>query len=385
MQKFQLPFQLPFRLQEKLEQKKKEHTLRTLSDRRGLDFCSNDYLGLSEDLVLKERILSAARKLPLGSSASRLLRGNLEVYEEAEKELAEFSGSEAALLFPSGYQCNLGVLSALLSPQDFVYSDALNHASIIDGIKLSGAVKKIYPHQDVQALEQLLIQDSSVSGTKVIVTESIFSMDGDLAPLVELAALAKKYSALLVVDEAHATGLWGNLEQGLGAGWVQKLGLRSQVFATLHTGGKTLGVGGAWVALSQAGKDYLVNFSRPFIFSTAPMPVVACALPLAVQRWKEVAWDRVQELRTQLLFFRETLDVSGHPQAPILPVLVGDNQRCVEWANQLQRQGFDVRAIRPPTVPVGTARLRITLHWMNSNQDIQDLCKALKTEMRRFL
>lgn len=370
----------PESLEERLSRKQLKHTFRSLSPRQGVDFSSNDYLALSADPVLRSRISSEANAdLPAGASASRLLRGNLAIYEETEKDLAAFCDSEAALLSPSGYQCNLGVLSALGGPGDCYFSDELNHASIIDGIRLSGAAKKVYPHFNLEVLEKLLAE--STAGVKIIVTESLFSMDGDVAPLRELAALAAQYDALLIVDEAHATGLWG------GSGWVQELALREQVFATLHTGGKALGVGGAWVALSARAKEYLVNFSRPFIFSTAPLPLLARSLQLALGRWREVGPQRVSDLYAKIRLFKQELVKSTQTRpvstddksfmSPIIPLIIGENRPCLEIASQLQRQGLDVRAIRPPTVPEGTARLRITLHWSNSEAEIKQLAEGL--------
>ena len=202
------------------------------------------------------------KDVPLGASGSRLLRGDLDLFEVIEQRLANFCGNESALLFPSGYQANVGLLSALLSEKDIVFSDRLNHASIIDGIRLSRARKIVFPHNDLNALERGLEAAENQGGLRVIVTESLFSMEGDFSPLRALALLARKQGACLVVDESHATGLYGDFEKNRGGGRVQMLGLGAEVLATVHTGGKALGVGGAWVCGSRLLRDYLINFSR---------------------------------------------------------------------------------------------------------------------------
>jgi 8-amino-7-oxononanoate synthase len=381
---------LPEVLQERLNRQTAQSRKRTLRNREGVDLSSNDYLGFSQDPVLAERILMRLQTLPIGSTGSRLLRGNLEVHEETENLLADFSSREAALLFPSGYQANLGLISAILGPGDQVFSDEFNHASLIDGIRLSRAEKFIYGHNNVEALRKILENPShqnTKSGLKVIITESLFSMDGDHAPLLELVSLAREHNALLLVDESHATGLWGSgnsstlghsIEENLrrGGGLVQSLGLSNQVFATVHTGGKSMGCGGAWIACDAALKDYLVNFSRPFIFSTAPSPSVAVSLAESCKYWFDVGPKRAQKvhdfastLRRRLLGLQDNLpnQLSVPPgSGPIIPIILKDNSRALAASQLLQNAGYDVRAIRPPTVPEGTARLRITANYLSS-------------------
>lgn len=356
---------------------------RALFQRKGVDFSSNDYLSFSQDPQLRDRIQSLVKETPVGASASRLLRGQLPLFESAESIFARFSDQEAALFFATGYQANLGLLSSLLKPGDLVFSDQYNHASLIDGMRLSGAKKRVYPHHDCVALRDLLKETAHLDGFKVIVTESIFGMDGDIAPLAELADLAEEFSAVLIVDEAHASGLWGNFERNQGAGIVQHLGLSHRVFATIHPGGKSFGVGGAWIAGSAELKEYLVNFSRPFIFSTAPMPMLAMALQAAVDYWGEVGKARAQSVLKSSNQLRESLRalLKGDERIPecsgaITPVILGENRKALEKAKKLQLAGLDIRAIRPPTVPENTARLRITTQWNHSESDFKKLIEA---------
>lgn len=363
---------------------------RTLRPASGIDLCSNDYLGLARDPELARRAAAALSDFPSGATGSRLLRGESDLHQTTEAALARAVGRETAILFPSGYQANLALLSSLLRPGDQVFSDAFNHASIVDGLRLGRADKHVYPHAGTAALARLLERapaaaPAAAGGTtaagpgrgplRVIVTESLFSMDGDAAPLPALCDLAEEHAALLIVDEAHATGLYG----ASGGGLVQALGLTPRVFATVHTGGKALGTGGAWVAGDAMLKDYLVNFSRPFIFSTAPIPALCVLLRLALLRWSEVGAARAAEILRRAGRLRHRLAaLSGAPgetagpeatpgdgktQGPILPFILGDNRRALAVAEALQRRGFDARAIRPPTVPEGTARLRLTVTW----------------------
>ncbi len=369
----------PESLDQRLDRLSESFQRRSLAPRVGIDFSSNDYLGLSQDTALRKRILLRMQDVESGASGSRLLRGQIPLFNEVEENLARFSGGEAALLFPSGYQANLALLSGILSAEDWVFSDQLNHASLIDGMRLSRARRVVYRHRDVGALRRELQESSSHSGLKVIVTESLFGMDGDTAPLLALADLAGEFSALLVVDEAHATGLWGDGQRG--GGLVQSLGLSSRVFATIHTGGKALGTGGAWVSGSAKLKDYLVNFSRPFIFSTAPLPALAVALDESVSYWKHVGPARAASLFKGADRLRESLSSFGlqsFEPGPIVPVLLGENQVALRVAEKLQEVGFDVRAIRPPTVPEGTARLRLCVHWDHSLEILLRLSERLQ-------
>jgi 8-amino-7-oxononanoate synthase len=344
---------------------------RGLKQREGVDFSSNDYLGFSEDIEFREQTLRFLAGYPMGATGSRLLRGNLELHEDVEAKLANFCGAESALLFPSGYQANIALLSALLGEDDHVFSDEFNHASIIDGVRLGRARKHVFKHNDLSSL-QVALNQAKGKGSKFIVTESLFSMEGDFAPLKALADLAHEYDGHLIVDESHSTGVYGDFARNLGGGRVQECGLRQSVLATIHTGGKALGSGGAWIAGPSRLRDYLINFSRPFIFSTAPAPSVAASLSFAVDHWKSVGAHRAREIRTIAKDFAEKLNCYAPKSASlILPIIVGSNQGTIRIARRLQDAGFDVRAIRPPTVPEGTARIRLTLKW-GISQELRD-------------
>jgi len=334
---------------------------------QGIDLVSNDYLGLAGDARLIERMRDALGRLGAGAGGSRLLRGHHGYFDATETRLAAFGGSETALLFSSGYMANLGLLSTIMTRDDLVLSDALNHASLIDGVRMSGARKHVYAHLDLNAVERVL--RTLRPKRTFIVTESVFSMDGDLAPLRELADLAEAHGALLIVDEAHATGLYGIR----GSGRVEELGLRERVLATVHTGGKALGSGGAWVCGSRVLCDTLLNRARSFIFSTAPLPVLTAALDTALEI-VQAEPDRRADVHRKADLLRVALRAGGvdcgASASPIVPVLVGRNEVAVDLQQRLLEVGFDARAIRPPTVPVGTARLRVTVRYPVSDEDL---------------
>ena len=341
--------------------------LRQMRLPQGVDLVSNDYLGLAEHPHITNAMRAAVADLPAGSGGSRLLRGHHEIFEWIEERLAAFSGTEAALLFGSGYAANIGLLQAIVSKDDVVFSDAHNHASLIDGIRLSKASTVVYPHQDLNALDQALAGPRS--GRAIVVTESVFSMDGDVTPLRAISEIVARHRAVLVVDEAHATGMYG----ARGSGLVEAEGLRDQVLATVHTGGKALGSGGAWVAGSRALRDVLVNRARSFIFSTAPIPVLAVALGAGLDLLKKEP-SRRSEVHRKSALLRHLLsehgiDVSGG--CFIVPILLGSNEAAVAMQSNLMAAGFDVRAIRPPSVAPGTARLRVTVRFPVSDDDLQ--------------
>jgi 8-amino-7-oxononanoate synthase len=334
---------------------------RSLAEIRGVNLCSNDYLGLAEHPALKKAVADALQGAGrTGGTGSRLLSGHAAIWDEVEEEFARFAGTEAALYFGSGYAANLGLLTSLLKKEDVVFSDALNHASLIDGIRLSGARKIIYPHLDLNVLEAGLRNHARERCRKLIVTESVFSMDGDVAPVTELLALADRYGAGVILDEAHATGVHGPSGRGIAA----EHGNMQYLAATLHTCGKALGSAGAFVCGSAVLKEHLINHGRTFIFSTAMPPYMAeqirAALRLALAMDKE---------RGELLGRSRRLDAelrsqgwhTGNSASQIVPVVVGENEQALAAAEFLQREGFAVRAIRPPTVPPGSARLRFSL------------------------
>jgi 8-amino-7-oxononanoate synthase len=338
---------------------------------QGIDLVSNDYLGLAEHPYLTDRMRQALRDLPAGSGGSRLLRGHHACFEHIEARLAEFSGTESALLFGSGYAANIGLLQAVVSPDDVIVSDERNHASLIDGIRLTKARTVIYPHQDLSALEAAL--KSPRKGRAIVITESVFSMDGDLTPLDAMSKVVAQHGAVLIVDEAHATGLYG----ARGSGRVEESGLRDCVLATVHTGGKSLGSGGAWVAGSRVLCDILVNRARTFIFSTAPMPVLAAALGAGLDLLEREPHRRIEVHRKSKLL-NDALAAAGihaayglrRSDSPIVPIIVGSNEAALALQAGLIAAGFDVRAIRPPSVAPGTARVRVTVRYPINDGDL---------------
>jgi 8-amino-7-oxononanoate synthase len=354
-----------------------DHLERRLALPQGLDFTSNDYLGLANHPEMRRRVL---RRLEEGSDSitapsSRLLRGHTQHHQDLEAKLASFKGTEAALLFPSGYQANLGLLTALVGRRDRVLSDEFNHASLIDGLRLTRCHKEIFPHCDAAAVEQALAQPFP-GGRTFLLTESLFSMEGSLAPLDRYAELADHHGAELIVDDAHATGLYGER----GAGLVEECGVTDRVLAVMSTAGKALGVAGAFVTGSQTLIDYLVNRSRPFVFTTAPPPLLLTALETALDlaqeqpRLRRNSLRRASQLRDRLRALG--FEIADH-RSPIVPVVLGDNERALAVAQRLQKQGFDVRAVRPPTVPRGTARLRLSVHADHSVGEIDRLASAI--------
>ncbi len=346
----------------------------------GLDFASNDYLGLGRDPALRRdllaRLAALPKETPLFAPASRLLAGTLPAHLDLEARLARFKGTPAALLFPSGYQANVGLLSALLGPGDRAITDAANHASLIDGLRLSGCARRIVPHLDLGAIERELAIPYP-GGRTFLVTESLFSMDGDVAPLDRYADLADRHGASLLVDDAHATGLYG---EERGSGLTESFGVENRVAAVVSTLGKAFGASGAFVAGSRELIDYLVNRCRSFVFTTASSPLLVYAVEAALDRMAAEPERRgkVHALAERL---RSRLRAAGldclASQGPLVPVVLGDNRRAVAVARELADRGFDVRAARPPTVAPGTARLRISVHADRTEAEIDALAAAL--------
>lgn len=335
----------------------------------GEDFSSNDYLGLSRDPA----VLAAARSAlseGAGGRAARLLGGGSRLQSEAEEAAASWLGAEAALLFPSGYQANLGVLTALTRPGDLLLSDQLNHASLIDAARLSRARVHVYRHGDFEEVERLL--QRAPARRTFVVTESIFSMDGDAAPLRELALSCARHGAHLIIDEAHAVGVLGPMGRGLAAARDIDAG---QIAASIFTGGKALGAGGAFVAGRVALRDLLLQRARSFIFTTAPPPAVAGALLASIacmpdrEPERERCRRRARELAAALRL--------PEPAAAIVPFPIGSATESVRRASELQQDGFDVRAVRPPTVPEQTSRLRIVCHAFNPKEAVERLAARL--------
>lgn len=344
----------------------------------GLDFTSNDYLGLRRDPRLAEAAARAARDHGAGSGAARLLRGTTPLHEALEAELAAWKGAEACLLFGTGYQANATLLPALLQPGDGVFSDALNHASLVDGCRAArarGAHLGIFGHLDLRDLEAQLRAWRGTTpdeGLALVATDAVFSMDGDAADLPALLDLCRRHRALLLVDEAHATGLLGPT----GAGLAEAQGVKGQVPLLMGTLGKALGSFGAFVAGEAALRDHLVNACRGFIYSTAlPPPSVGAALEAV--RIAQAEPGLRERARGHARRLREALGQPDHLSA-IVPVVLGSDAVALRAAHALQAQGFDVRAVRPPTVPEGSARLRITTGAHLPEDAVEALIAALR-------
>ena len=350
---------------------------------KALNLSSNNYLGLASHPALKAAACTAAQTTGCGTGSSRLIAGSTELHALLETRLARFKRCESTLLFNSGYTANVGVITALLSPGDLILSDELNHASIIDGCRLSRATCKVYPHGNVEALEALLVSSIQAGhrGKTVVVTDSIFSMDGDLAPLQEITALCSRYDALLVVDEAHATGCIGPGGRGL----LAQLDIQYEGTIAICTLSKALGSFGAFVAGPHLLKDYLINVARNFIFTTAlPTPVIAASL--AAIEVLEQTPTLVERLHENATFFRQGLQQLGfntlNSSTHIVPVLVGDAQVALEMAEQLLQQGVFAIAIRPPTVPAGAARIRTSVMATHSRADLEYALEAFERVSR---
>jgi len=352
---------------------------RTLVEITGVNLCSNDYLGLADHPGLKQTVIEAmANADRIGGTGSRLLSGHAAVWNELEEEFAAFAGSEAALYFGSGYAANLGLLTSLANKIDVIFSDALNHASIIDGIRLSGTRKIIYPHRDLNALESALKENQSTPGRKWIVTETVFSMDGDVAPLDAIVALAEKYGASVIVDEAHATAVHGPQGRGIAAQHLTD----GRVLAAMHTCGKALASAGAFVCGPAVLREHLINHARTFIFSTAMPPYMAEQIRAALRLAAGMHTER-KELLTRSRDFAKSLQHDSWETlattTQIVPAVIGPNDAAVAAAEFLQRAGFAVRAIRPPTVPQGTARLRFSVTHKIGAAELERLAAVLHT------
>jgi len=347
--------------------------LRQLTPPRGIDFSSNDYLGFSKNPSIN------GHDGERSGTSSRLVRGHHQVWEKVESRLAQWYGKDcAALMMTSGYAANEGLLSTVIEPHDWVASDELNHASIIDGIRLSNAEKFIFRHNDLEHLEKGLRQAAATRSKErelFIVTESLFGMEGDCAPLDQIVGLAKKFDAHVIVDEAHATGCLGPE----GKGRTFSLDDANVLLATVHTGGKALAVPGAYIIGSRLLKEFLINRCRHFIYTTALPPTVGAWWIDSINRVTGAHRER-EKLLSNAFFFRQALASNGIPtygEHYVVPIILGDNDRALSAAQTLQKEGFDVRAIRPPTVPPGTARLRISIHADHDQAGWQALADAV--------
>jgi 8-amino-7-oxononanoate synthase len=361
-------------LARKLKQRKDTSNYRELRVSEGrVDFCSNDYLGIVRNNLLHIPEQSCPKWT--GSTGSRLISGNYELIEDVERQIASFHNTEAALIYNSGYDANLGLLGSILQRHDTVLYDQLSHASIRDGIRLSHAFSFSFAHNDLDDLERRL---QSATGNVFVVTESVFSMDGDIAPLNDIAALCESYNAYLIVDEAHATGVIG--ERGEGA--VQQLGLEKKCFARIHTFGKALGCHGAVIVGSSTLKQFLVNFSRPFIYSTGMPASAVIVIRKAYEVFPTLKAEREQLNELIRLFASHRQQLRLCPSVtPIQGIIIPGNEEVKQVADKLQQAGIDVRAILYPTVPKGTERLRIVMHSYNTADEVQRLTRLL-TEVR---
>ncbi|KIE41518.1 MULTISPECIES: 8-amino-7-oxononanoate synthase [Geobacter] len=339
--------------------------------------CSNNYLGLADHPALKRAAVEAVERYGTGSGASRLVSGTMELHAALEERLARFKGTEAALVFNSGYAANSGIIPALAGRGDVVFSDRLNHASIVDGCLLSRARFVRYPHNDMNALERLLAEHRG-AGRMLIVTDGVFSMDGDLAPLPALAALKRQYGALLMVDDAHGTGVLGES----GRGTAEQFGVTADIDLQMGTLGKALGGFGAYVAASAEVVELLVNRARSFIFSTSLPPAVLAAARAALDLVDSPEGDALRRrLARSAALFRDALQGAGFDtmgsETQIVPALVGEAEPVMAFTRRLLEEGYYVQGIRPPTVPAGTCRLRCTLMATHDESDLERAVAAM--------
>jgi 8-amino-7-oxononanoate synthase len=378
------------RVEEFLKEQKEKNLLRILhkiESRKGgriyidgneyVDFSSNDYLGLTQHPRLIEAAATAAKNFGVGSCASRLLSGDLEIHHQLEEKTAAFKKTESALVFNSGYQANIGIISALCKGGDVIFFDRLCHASIIDGVMLSGARFFSFRHNDLAHLEELLKKERDKFKSSLMITETLFSMDGDKAPLKGLAALKEKYNSMLMADEAHATGIFGKN----GTGLVEEEGLSGRIDLIMGTFSKALGSFGAYLCCSEEMKNYLINSCRSFIYSTALPPAVIAANIISLDLVKEEPFRRKTLLENADFFHRQLqgkgFEVLGESQ--IIPLIIGESEKAVGISRELRKRGHWVLPIRPPTVAPGKARLRISLTYNHTKNDlgrlIDDLCR----------
>ncbi len=370
--------------------KRGEDLLRTLKDVSGsqgrtitvdgqevLNFCSNNYLGLADDPRLVKAAQQCMEKEGFGSGASRLVCGNMSSHRKLEQRLAEFKKTRACLVFSSGYMANVGIISSVMSPGDIIFSDRLNHASIVDGLLLSRAEFRRYNHKDMNHLEEWL-KKTDTGKKKLIVTDTVFSMDGDVAPVEDIVRLAKRYGAMTMVDEAHALGVFGKRGQGL----VEHLGLKDDIDIQMGTLSKAVGSFGAYCFGSQELIDFLINHARSFIYTTGLPPSVCAASLCAIdiiendQERRKQLWQNTNDLRRKL---QEAGFDTMESASPIIPILIGENQKALDFSARLFENGIFVSAIRPPTVSHGTARLRVTVMATHTKKEIDQLVESFTT------
>ena len=347
-----------------------------IDEKRVLQFSSNNYLGLADHPRLKAAAQEAIDSCGSGSGASRLICGNLELNEKLEGKIAKLKKKENALLFSTGYMANIGIISTLMGEEDVVFSDEFNHASIIDGCMMSKAQVRVYPHKDMDALEGLL-EESEQFKRRLIVTDGIFSMDGDIVSLPDLVGLAKKYECMLMVDDAHATGVLG----ANGGGTGEHFSLEDEIDISMGTFGKALGGFGAFVAGSHVLREFLINRARPFIFTTG-LPPAVIASGIAALELLEVEPEIRAKLWENVGFFRNGIKELGfdtlNSETQIVPVLVGDASLTMQMGEMLLKEGVFIQGIRPPAVPQSSSRLRITIMATHSRGELEFTLEALR-------
>ncbi len=349
---------------------------------------SNNYLGLATHPKLKEAASLALEAYGTGACASRLIAGNMEIHEDLEKRVARFKGCQCAIVFSTGYMANIGVITSLAGENDLILSDELNHASIIDGCKLSGAQIEIYPHKDVGRIREILMQEDrsyakNRSKKRLIITDGVFSMDGDIAPLPEIMEVANQYGAILIVDDAHATGVLGENGKGTAA----YFGIKDENLIHMGTFSKALGTLGGFIAGREAVIEYLRNKARSFIFSTALPPSVCASSIAAVDILEKEPWIQ-KRLWDNVTRFKEGLENLGYntldSQTQIIPMLIGDTDLTMEFAKAIFKRGIYAPGIRPPTVPDGKSRIRTSLMASHTYEQIDRALDVLEDEGKRL-
>ena len=379
--------QLIQRLELELEELQQKQRKRKLQPTLGVDFTSNDYLGLANSSSLKARVLSALSQsdMPLGAGGSRLLRGNHQWHEQVEKDFAEYENTESVLYFTSGYAANMAVFTALPTRHDVIIFDSLVHASIREGIHASFAQKKSFAHN---SLESLAAATKNFPGAKniYVVVESLYSMDGDESPLKEIASFCSRNDFLLIVDEAHATGIFGREGRGL----IDEQDVRENIFLSVHPCGKALGSAGAFVCSSDLIKQYFINRARTMIFTTALPPIIAFQLSEVIREIK-LHPELIERVHKNTTFVRTTLQ-EGLQQwkilpgrSPIVPLIIGSDEAACAVALELQEKNIDVRPIRPPTVAEGTSRFRMTISAIHRQDQLELLCESILSAEKRYI
>lgn len=371
--------------QKKLEAKEQEQNKRTIKTYEPLDavrvkhddseyimMASNNYLGLTHDARVQQAAMQAIQRYGTGSGGARLTSGSFPLFKELEIAIANFKGTEQSLVFNTGYMANVGTITALMNKNSIIISDELNHASIIDGCRLSGARIERYNHKDIEHAEHIL--KNYKSSHKMIITDGVFSMDGDIAPLDKLYELGKEYNALLMVDDAHSTGVLSN-----GRGTAHHFGL-TDVDVQLGTLSKALGSVGGYVAGRKELIEYLVNYSRSFIFSTAlsPADIGAALEALTIVKNEPLVVEQLNENTAYMANKLQSMGIECDDETPIFPIIVGDNERALSLAYELELRGIIITAIRPPTVPVGESRLRMTVTAAHSQEQLDYVANTLR-------